>query len=122
MANQTIQKSNFDPKRKAVVSLVFGLISVIPVVMLLIAFISPWEVLRIFAYLFIVFPSYILGLIFAILSLIFGIMGLKSSKKKFAVAGIIFSTINLILLGITIYIYNYFSDRSRINHHGQLAQ
>lgn len=105
MTNQIVQQSKPDPKGKAIASLVLGAISILPFILLLIAFISPWEALRVFAYLFFVLPSYVLGLILATLGLICGTIGLKSSKKKLAITGIVFSTISLFILVVTVYIY-----------------
>ena len=102
--NQNIQRLKSNPRVQAITSLILGIISII-LNLILIAHYS--RVLgegllgMIGAYLS--FFSLILCWLFSISGFIFGIFGLKSTKKKLAIIGIILSVIGLIGY---IYIYS----------------
>jgi len=98
MINKFTPETKFDSRGKAISSFIFGIISgastVLPIVIV--------ELLTYLKSLPMVLPG--LELIFywiapstAIIGLIFGILGLKSTKKKFAIAGIILCLIGLIV-------------------------
>jgi len=113
--NNNLNKQEGIPnhKNKAIASLILGVISVLPLIALVIS-----------SLLAIIVPGFmyydatrgqsilvlctVLGFIYfspiafltSISSLILGKMGLKSSKKKFAIIGIIFSIISLISIGV----------------------
>jgi len=95
--NQTIQQSKFDPKGKAITALILGIISGFPIItfVLLVEFLhfippmTPMPILNV-----IFFP--ILPLI-AIVGLIFGILSLKSTKRNFAIVGIVLCLIGLLV-------------------------
>lgn len=104
MANQNIQQPNADSKGKAAASLMLGTISIVFVLMplLSLAILGMLEIDSTEASLFSVIPW-----LFpfatppaAILGLIFGILGLKSTKKKLAISGVI---LGIISLGIFIF-------------------
>lgn len=93
MTNQTIQQPKIDQKRSAIASLVLGIISIIlyliPGLFLFFGMnpMSPPSILNI------VFLSPLLDL----LGLILGILGLKSTKRNFAIAGIILCLVGLLV-------------------------
>jgi hypothetical protein len=102
MPNQTVQRPRFNPKIKILLSLLFGIISILGEVITFASFISfrfPsfWKN--------IVFQSEIIGWIgiivlflgwlFPLLGIILGIIGLRS-EKKLAIIGILLSLIGLI--------------------------
>ena len=96
MSNQQIKS---DKKAIAIASLIFGTFSIIPVVLLVSGFFLPYSISEKLSeliptllemILFITFPSGVLGLIF-------GKMGLKSTERKAAIIGIIFSIIGLLM-------------------------
>lgn len=92
MQNQTITPPKNTQNWKAILSLIMGVVSIIPIMHLLISmgnglmsalvFVSPIEAFSLS--------------IFSIPGMIFGIMGLKSGRKKLAIVGIIFSVIGFI--------------------------
>lgn len=87
MINQIIQQSTLDGKGKATTSLILGIVSVI----LLIS-------IRLIPMALASFGSFVVGIILpliAIIGLILGILGLKSTKRNFAIAGILLCTIGL---------------------------
>jgi hypothetical protein len=103
MPNQTTQRPKFNPEIKTLLSLFFGIISILGEAITFTSFISfrfpPfWKN--------IVFQSEIIGWIaiivlflgwlFPLLGIILGITGLKSQKKKLAIIGILLSLIGLI--------------------------
>jgi len=99
--NQTNQQQKVDHKGKVIGSLVFGGISIILNLILVVHYsrvLGEGLTGMIGAYLS--FFSLILGWLFPIVGLILGILGLKSTKKKLAITGIILS-----LIGLAGYIY-----------------
>lgn len=76
-----------DPKNKAVYSLILGIVNI--VILLIVTFYQYGEILLQASWVLLV------TLLIAIIGLIFGIMGLRSSKKKLAIAGIILGIIGL---------------------------
>ena len=96
---------NEQQNKKAVTSLILGIVSMAPIIILITSFFLPGNIALIFINVFSVLGYYIFGFILAVIGLVFGIMGLKSQKRKFAVAGITSSIIGLISLGVTLYIY-----------------
>jgi hypothetical protein len=104
MANSIIQSSQIDPKRKAITSLIFGFISATLSILTLAGGIYGVIGLPKLFGLIIMGPvMYCFALVpFTIIGVILGIMGMKSTKKRFAIAGTILS---LFGLGTSIYIY-----------------
>ncbi len=95
------QQKKYDPKGKAITSLVLGIISGAPMMFLVSMGILAYY-MRImgggtmpplFQHI-VLFPLYTL---MSIMGLIFGIQGLKSTKKNFAIAGTILCAIGLFL-------------------------
>jgi uncharacterized membrane protein len=93
MRNQTLQQPQLDPKGKAIISLVLGIVSILlgllPTLFLGLGM-NPMA------------PSPILNIVFllplvVLIGIVFGILGLKSTKKKFAIAGIVLCLIGLIV-------------------------
>jgi hypothetical protein len=68
-----------------IISFIFGILSVLIVLLTIAAFLSP-----------------LVGLILAILGLIFGILQLKKGKNGLAIAGVVLSSIGLIVNGIIV--------------------
>ena len=96
MTNQIAKQVKTDYKAKAIISLVLGIISV---GLLLLLYGAVW-VFRMmegppFIFLLIILFSSLLS---AILGLIFGILNLKSTKRNFAIAGIILCLPVIILI------------------------
>jgi len=97
--NQTSQQFKPDPKIKAILSLILGMITggSIIILPLIGRLISPAMILMPLVPLI----AFILGVIFpffAIIGLILGIQGLKSIKRNFAIAGIVLCVIYLLVL------------------------
>jgi hypothetical protein len=97
MTNQVNQQPKPNPKGKAVVSLLLGIISGISVITIIIVI----ELLSRFGGLPMVMPLaefvfYRMAPLIAIIGLILGILGLKSTKRNFAIAGIILCLIGLL--------------------------
>ena len=93
MANSINQQSEPDSKRKAIFSLILGLISLI---------LGLFPLLFLFLGMNPMAPSRILNIVFLLpitilVGLIFGIMGLKSTKRNFAIIGIVLSVIGLLV-------------------------
>jgi len=90
-----------DPKGKAIASFVLGMVSIIPIVLFLSIYIIPfgegegghWQ--RGLFILFIGFVS-IFTMIVGLIGLILGIKDLKSTKRNFAIVGIILCVIGLL--------------------------
>jgi len=100
MTNQINQQSNPDPKRKAIASLVLGIISV-GLLLLLYGIIGATIILGIMEMsgMGVFLMSLLFGaLLSALVGLILGILSLKSTKRNFAIAGIILSAIGLLVL------------------------
>jgi len=85
-----------DHKVKAIVSFVLGIISVIPFFIFILYWFFP--ISFIFSFPYMGSTSFIAGLV----GLILGIIGLKSSKKKIAIAGIILCIIGVLYVFIII--------------------
>jgi len=107
MTNQINHQSKPDPRGKAVVSLALGILSVIisllPVLFLLLGM-NPMA------------PSPILNIVFSLplvvlIGLILGILGLKSTKRNFAIAGIVLCAIGLIVPIITVCSLLYYTRK-----------
>lgn len=100
MANQNIYQSKFNSKRKifAVASLLLGIISgifiIIPII--LVELLSYLEKLPM-AIPLAEFVFFQITPLITIIGLILGIMGAKSTKRKFAIAGIILCVIGLLV-------------------------
>lgn len=101
--NISNQKSDY--KRKAVVSVILGFVSVIPATIVLLTgilicvkFLPPLTLATVIIATGVFTP---ISLIIAVLGIILGILGMKSTKKELAILGIILS---LIGLGSSIYI------------------
>ena len=92
---ENLQQPKPDPKGKAIASFWLGVISVIAGTFMLLMF--PF---------FMVIPPLVVGMITVPAGLILGIMGLKSTKRNFAIAGIVLSIIPLLpiifLVGIIV--------------------
>ena len=96
------QEQKPDPKGKAIASFVLGIINPIVAILAMrifslsvipkpLAFLKP-ILLPIIPAIFLFFPiSFVLGILF-------GIMGLKSTKRNFAVAGILLSVLSLLVV------------------------
>ena len=89
----TNQQPKSDQKGKAIASLILGIISILPLIE---AFLFPTEAIR---YFLIRTPP------IAIIGLILGIMGLKSTKRNLAIVGTVLCVISLLVLlyGFLIY-------------------
>lgn len=100
MANQVSQKTKTDPKNKAIASLVLGVITIFPV-----AIITSLDYFFYFpiSFSFIFFIFRFIFPLFSIPGLFLGILGLKSTKRKFAIAGIILCAISLLVLLVDLY-------------------
>lgn len=97
MTNQINQPARSDSKRKAVASLVLGVISV-GLLLLLYGIIGATIILGIME--MSGMGVFLMSLLFsallsALVGVILGILGLKSTKRNFAIAGIILSVISL---------------------------
>jgi len=82
MANQIIKQPKTDQKWKAITSLIAGIISITPIIIL---FSRSFLPKKMFLFSF-----------FSIIGIVFGVKGLRSTKKNIAIGGIIFSIIGLI--------------------------
>jgi hypothetical protein len=91
--NQMEQSKKEDQKGKAIASLILGIVSILPLVgrIFIIYWIKTIPAGELLVYLLTRTP------LIAFLGLILGILGLKSTKKKFAIAGIILCLIGLIV-------------------------
>jgi len=118
--SQLTQQLKLNPQKSAIISLVLGSISILPIIVCLIISFFPTIAFRFFgppqelsllmaygAILFVLTKFFPLFFLFSIGGLIFGIKGLKATKKVFAKIGIIFSIIGLggIILGLGISYY-----------------
>ena len=87
MTDQIIQQSKTDLGRKATISFILGIVNVILLTSI-----------RLIPMALASFGSFVVGIILplvAIIGLIFGILGLKSTKRNFAIAGILLCVIGL---------------------------
>ncbi len=91
MTNQVTKESKSNHKNKAITSLILGILSTIPIIIL-------------FSRSFLPTKLFFLSL-FSIVGIVFGVKGLKSTKKNIAIAGIIFSTIGLFGLIILLFVW-----------------
>jgi len=98
MVNQLNQQSNPNPKGKAIASLVMGIISGISVITIIITIelltrlgALPMTPMPLGEFMF-----YWIDPLIAIIGLILGVLGLKSTKRNFAIAGIILCLIGLL--------------------------
>ena len=98
MSNDGRQLSKAEPKWQAITSSVLGSLSILADVNIIIAY---SRTLRIIDY--ISTSSLFGGWLFAAVGFIFGIMGLKYTRNKLAIAGIVLSVI-----GFVAYVYLYF--------------
>jgi hypothetical protein len=87
------QRVKFNPQGKAITSLILGIISILPLIgrIFVIYWIKTIPAGELLTYLLARTP------LIAFLGLILGTLGLKSTKKKFAIAGIILCLIGLIV-------------------------
>lgn len=93
--NQTNQQQKSDSRSKAIISLVFGIISIFFTTAPRLIdhfFYFPME----FGFILFLF-SFVTPFLFGIVGLLFGIMGLKSTKRSFAIAGIVLCGIGLLV-------------------------
>lgn len=107
--NINIQQTKFTPEKKAVISLIFGIGSITPILLIMFSIIGipliagSWSIYRYGDLIsrlvnFATAPStLIISLGSGIIGLTLGIIGLKSIKRNFAIAGIILSLIGLII-------------------------
>jgi len=92
MRNQTLQQSKPDPKGKAIISLVLGIVSMLlgllPALFLALGMnpMAPLPILNI---------VFLLPLV-VLIGIVLGILSLKSTKRNFAIAGIILCLIGLL--------------------------
>lgn len=95
MTNQIAQQSKSISINKAITSLVLGIISIIPFIIIeLMSRLLPvmWlSTINISIIFFLIAP------LIALIGLISGVMGLKSTKKNFAIAGIVLCVIGLLV-------------------------
>jgi len=95
--NQTASKP--DPKGKAIASFILGSISILPAIPLLIAILRKslltTDFLIVLIYAMIGMGSTYRVPLIPLLGVILGVMGLKSTKKSFAIIGLILSLIGL---------------------------
>jgi hypothetical protein len=87
------QSKKEDQKGKAIASLILGILSILPLIgrFFVIYWIKTIPAGELLTHLLVRAP------LLASLGLIFGVLGLKSTKKKFAIAGIILCLIGLIV-------------------------
>jgi len=97
MTNQDKQQTKLDAKNTAIISLILGIISVIPIIQFLSSE-NPSAFRAFHSLKTVLFLS-----AFSILGMILGIKGLNSSKKKLAIGGIIFSIVGV--LGLIFFLY-----------------
>jgi len=95
MVNQIKQVSKYDSGWKALISLILGILSVILIM-------APFKILLPFGALMglgplIAFIEFKIVPLLAFIGLILGITSLKSTKRKFAIAGIILCLIGLLI-------------------------
>jgi cation transport ATPase len=114
---QSAQKSESNPKEKAIASLILGIISVILAMLIFVGGVVEIILLRYPSYAWWTWISgiatiiiqggffFLMELIIIIAGLISGVLGLKSTRKNFAMKGIILCVISLICLGASIYIW-----------------
>jgi len=94
MINQVKRQSKINSKGKAITSLVLGIISMGPfIIAKLLIIIAPIPQLGPIVSTF----FFQIGPLIAIIGLVLGIMGLKSTKRNFAIAGIILCLIGLLV-------------------------
>jgi hypothetical protein len=91
MKREINQKTETGPKWQAITSLVLGIISVLAEVSI-ITFPSPIFIIWLYG-----------GWLFAAVGFILGIMGLKYTRKKLAIAGVVLSVI-----GFVAFVYLYY--------------
>ena len=125
MANQSIQQPKADQKGKVIISLIIGILGAISLILWWsgyyftepISFFLYERNLKWLSFLIICFAggcspyTYVYLLPFFALGIFFGIKGLKSSKRKLAIAGIILCTIDLIVSLFTTYLWWWFLGR-----------
>ena len=103
------QQTEVEPKWQATTSIVLGIISMLADVYIVIFYFYPRILIELFgewntAIIDPIFLSSLFGgWLFATVGFIFGIMGLKYTRKKLAIAGIVLSVI-----GFVAYVYLYF--------------
>ena len=95
MANQINSQLKSDPKTKAFISLILGIVSGVPTIYALMINLFDIKIsMAESALMGFILPR---GALLAVVGLIFGVLGLKSSKKNFAIAGIILCSIGLLV-------------------------
>src|SRR3989344_6359359 len=100
------QQPKPEPKGKAIASFWIGIISVIPMAFIKILFNlistpysgSPGDSPGVTFYTLVMAPFFILAVILGPIGLILGIIGLKSTKRNFAIAGIILTSLAIIFV------------------------
>ena len=97
MINQIINQPKTDQKWKAIGSLIAGIISIIPILQAL----SSGGIPR--GFVWVPKEMMLLGF-FSIVGVILGIKGLKSTKKKFAIGGIVVSIFSLLVWIFILYV------------------
>lgn len=90
--SQIIKQSKSDHKGKAIASFVLGMISIMLLILKLMIY------YRAEGYIF-----YLIAFLTAIFGLILGMMSLESTKRNFAIVGIV-----LCLIGLLVPLYSYF--------------
>lgn len=99
-SNSNSQQSKAEPKWQAITSVVLGIISVLAAVNIVTANFPTWSALWEAWDTPMISPIFIGpifgGLLFATVGFILGIMGLKYTKRKLAIAGIILSVIGFV--------------------------
>ena len=99
MENKNFQHYRSTLKKKAIMSLIFGIMSIVEVILVygmvgievMFGIMTQSSMEAIF-----LIGSLFCSLIFGIIGLILGILGLKSTKRNFAIAGIILCLIGLL--------------------------
>ncbi len=111
------RQTKFTSEKKAVISLILGIVSTAPLLLILFAIVigtilSAHHPIYIYGDFLITLLNYagapstiIIAFVSGVIGLILGIMGLKSTKKKFAIGGIIFSLIGLGVFILRLWIY-----------------
>ena len=100
---QFISQSKTNSKRKAIISLILGVVSIIPTILIgilgtVLYLTKAPSIIEIIPFSgSTIFILFFISIFSAITGIILGVQGLKSTKRKFAIAGIIFCLIGLLI-------------------------
>lgn len=108
MPNHQTQQPKSTPKRETIaslISLLLGIVSIVPTIivllLVLLLFLTAPEAMTFFLGLGwiikVAYPFYGMSILTAIIGIILGIVGLKSTKRKFAITGIVLCVSGLLL-------------------------